>query len=106
MTVAAPHFTHLLYTLLDNAANKAHAFFTDEIPVAATDAGRRSKDAPVALDRTTTMTEDQARKTDPSAKYYSTESFNANQTPVQMNCETPTGERRMFYLSDGKLTSI
>jgi hypothetical protein len=73
----------------------------------ATDASARSKDAPVTLDRTTTMTADQARKTDPSAKYYSNESFSAgNQTPVQMNCESPSGERRTFYLSDGKLTSI
>lgn len=68
--------------------------------------GRR-KDAPVTLDRTTPMTSDQARKTDPSAKYYSTESFSAgSETPMQMNCESPTGEKRMFYLSNGKLTSI
>lgn len=73
----------------------------------ASDSSGRTKDAPVTLDRTTPMTADQARKTDPSAKYYSTESFSAgNQTPVQMNCESPNGERRTFYLSDGKLTSI
>jgi hypothetical protein len=50
---------------------------------------------------------DQARKTDPSAKYYATEGFNAGgDTPAQMNCESPSGEKRVFYLSNGKLTSI
>ena len=29
-----------------------------------------------------------------------------DETPAQMNCESPTGEKRMFYLSNGKLTSI
>jgi hypothetical protein len=90
----------------ESAANAAKRTEQEKANAGATDAGRRSKDAPVTLDRTTNMTEDQARKTDPSAKYYSTESFNANQTPVQMNCESPTGEKRMFYLSNGKLTSI
>jgi hypothetical protein len=73
----------------------------------ASDSSGRSKDAPVTTERSTPMTADQARKTDPSAKYYSTESFSVgNQTPMQMNCESPSGERRTFYLSDGKLTSI
>jgi hypothetical protein len=71
------------------------------------DADGRRKDASAALERTTPMTADEARKTEPSAKYYSTESFSAGtQTPMQMNCESPSGERRTFYLSDGKLTSI
>ena len=53
------------------------------------------------------MTTDQARTTDPSAKYYATEAFGAGpETPTQMNCESPTGEKRVFYLSNGKLTSI
>ena len=53
------------------------------------------------------VTADQARKTDPSAKYYATEGFNAgSDTPAQMNCESPSGEKRVFYLSNGKLTSI
>ena len=53
------------------------------------------------------MTAEQARKTDPTAKYYAAESFGSGaETPVQMNCESPSGEKRMFYLSDGKLTSI
>ena len=73
----------------------------------ASDADGRRKDASAALERTTPMTADEARKTEPSAKYYSTESFSAGtQTPMQMNCESPSGERRTFYLSDGKLTSI
>ena len=73
----------------------------------ASDSDARRKDGAVTLERTTPMTPDQARKTEPSAKYYSTESFSAgSQTPMQMNCESPSGERRTFYLSDGKLTSI
>ena len=81
---------------------------TEQKPEAgASDSSGRSKETPVTLDRTTPMTAEQAKKTDPSAKYYSTESFSAgNQTPMQMNCESPSGERRTFYLSDGKLTSI
>ena len=73
----------------------------------ATAADGRRKDALVTIERTTPMTSDQARKSEPSAKYYATESFSTgNETPVQMNCETPAGEKRMFYLSDGKLTTI
>jgi len=53
------------------------------------------------------LTAEQARKTDPSAKYYATDGFGTgNETPAQMNCESPTGEKRVFYLSNGKLTSI
>ena len=73
----------------------------------ATDGNSHRKDAPATIDRTTPMTSDQARKTEPSAKYYATESFGAgSETPMQMNCESPSGEKRMFYLSNGKLTSI
>ena len=70
--------------------------------------GSRQKEA-----RTTTenavapLTADQARKTDPTAKYYATDGFGTgNETPTQMNCESPSGEKRVFYLSNGKLTSI
>ncbi len=53
------------------------------------------------------LTAEEARKMDPSAKYFSTEAFGAgNDTPARMNCESSTGERRVFYLSNGKLTSI
>ena len=73
----------------------------------ASDAGGRRKDAPATLERTTPITPEQARKTETSAKYYSPDAFSSgNQTPVTMNCESPSGEKRMFYLSDGKLTSI
>jgi hypothetical protein len=91
----------------DSAANAARRAEQQKADAGANDAGGRPKDAPVSLDRTAPVTPEQARKTDPSAKYYSNESFSAgSQTPVQMNCESPTGEKRMFYLSDGKLTSI
>ena len=73
----------------------------------ASDADGRRRDNPATLERNAPLNAEQARKTDPSAKYYSNESFSAgSQTPVQMNCESPSGEKRMFYLSDGKLTSI
>ena len=50
---------------------------------------------------------EQARKTDPSAKYFATDGFGTgNETPAQMNCESPSGEKRVFYLTNGKLTSI
>ena len=71
------------------------------------DDSSRRKDAPTSLERTAPITSDQARKTDPSAKYYATDGFGTgNDTPAQMNCESPSGEKRVFYLSNGKLTSI
>jgi len=73
----------------------------------ATDANRRRTEAPLTAERTSPMSAEQARQTEPSAKYYSTEAFGAgNDTPMQMNCESPSGERRTFYLTNGKLTSI
>jgi hypothetical protein len=69
------------------------------------DTTRRSAMPPT--ETTTPLTPEQAKKTDPSAKYYATEAFGAGgETPSQMNCESPTGEKRIFYLSNGKLTSI
>jgi len=69
------------------------------------DAHRRS--GPATIERIIPMTSEAARKTEPSANYYSTEPFGAGrETPLQMNCESPTGEKRTFYLSNGKLTSI
>ncbi len=75
---------------------------------AATSGGETSqRSAPTNVEKGTPMSADQARKTDPSAKYYATEGFNAGaDTPAQMNCESPSGEKRVFYLSNGKLTSI
>lgn len=55
----------------------------------------------------TPMTAEQARKTDPSAKYYTTDAFSAGgDTPEHMTCESPSGEKRRFLLTGGKLTSI
>ena len=68
----------------------------------------RKKEARTSQENTVApLAAEQARKTDPSAKYYATESFGpGSETPAQMNCESPTGEKRVFYLSNGKLTSI
>ena len=61
----------------------------------------------MTVEKTVPFTADDARKTDPSAKYYATDGFGTgSDTPSQMNCESPTGEKRVFYLSNGKLTSI
>jgi hypothetical protein len=63
---------------------------------------------PKVVETKVPMTADQARTTDPSAKYYATEAFGppGGETPTQMNCESPSGEKRVFYLTNGKLTSI
>ena len=67
----------------------------------------RRKDASASAEPAVPLTSEQARKSDPSAKYYATEAFGTgSETPSQMNCESPTGEKRVFYLSNGKLTSI
>ena len=53
------------------------------------------------------MTAEQAQKADPSAKYYSSEGFGiGTDTPGRLTCESATGEKRVFYLRNGKLTSI
>ena len=65
------------------------------------------RNAPTGAEKTVPLTAEQARKTDPTAKYFATEAFGTGaETPTQMNCESPTGEKRVFYLSNGKLTSI
>ena len=65
------------------------------------------RNIPTVVEKVAPVTADQARKTDASAKYYATEGFGAGaDTPAQMNCESPSGEKRVFYLSNGKLTSI
>ena len=77
-------------------------------------AASTSNDAQKKEARTTTAdnsgassTAEQARKADPSAKYYTTDAFSAgSETPAHMTCESATGEKRVFYLSNGKLTSI
>ena len=71
------------------------------------DGSRRQEGRTTAENTVAPLAADQARKTDPTAKYYATEAFGpGNETPTQMNCESPTGEKRVFYLSNGKLTSI
>jgi hypothetical protein len=68
---------------------------------------RKSAAQPAAQNSPAPLTADEARRTDPTAKYYATEAFGPDgETPAQMNCESPSGEKRVFYLSNGKLTSI
>ena len=53
------------------------------------------------------MTAEQVAKTEPTAKYYTTDApAPGADTPQQMTCESPTGEKRVFILANGKLTSI
>jgi len=53
------------------------------------------------------MTAEQARNTEPSAKYYTIDgAWPKAEIPQQMNCESPSGEKRQFLLSNGKLSSI
>jgi hypothetical protein len=76
-------------------------------PTATSAEASQKRSPPLTVEKTVPITADEARKTDPSAKYYATEGFGAgSDTPAQMNCESPTGEKRVFYLSNGKLTSI
>jgi hypothetical protein len=72
-----------------------------------TDGARRKEARTTSENTVAPLTADQARKADPTAKYFATDGFGTgNETPTQMNCESPSGEKRVFYLSDGKLTSI
>jgi type IV secretory pathway VirB10-like protein len=67
----------------------------------------RKADARAVAENAVPMTADQARKTDASAKYYTTDvSAAGTETPEHMTCESPTGEKRRFVLTNGKLTSI
>jgi hypothetical protein len=53
------------------------------------------------------MTADEARKNEPTAKYYTTDgAAPGTETPEHMTCESPTGEKRRFILTNGKMTSI
>ena len=53
------------------------------------------------------MSVDEARRTDPAAKYYTTDAAApGTETPSEMTCESPNGEKRRFILSNGKMTSI
>ena len=77
-----------------------------EATASGADATQR-RSPPSTVEKTVPLSADEARKADPSAKYYATDGFGAgSDTPAQMNCESPSGEKRTFYLSNGKLTSI
>jgi hypothetical protein len=73
----------------------------------ATDSSRKKEARTTSENAVAPMTADQARRTEPTAKYFAADGFETgNGTPTQMNCESPSGEKRVFYLSNGKLTSI
>ena len=53
------------------------------------------------------MTAEQAQRTEATAKYITTDAASPGaDTPEQMTCESANGEKRRFYLTNGKLTSI
>jgi hypothetical protein len=81
---------------------------TDRKSGVATTDDARKKDARSAADNASVpMTAEQARKTEPTAKYYTTDVTSSDsETPEQMTCESPSGEKRRFILTNGKLTSI
>jgi len=68
----------------------------------------RKKDArPAAENPGAPMTADQAQRTEPAARYVTTDAVSSgSNTPEQMTCESANGEKRRFYLTNGKLTSI
>jgi hypothetical protein len=68
----------------------------------------RKKDSRASTDNSGGPTiPEPARNTDPSARYYATEGFGTGtDTPGRLTCESATGEKRVFYLSNGKLMSI
>jgi hypothetical protein len=67
----------------------------------------RKKDARAADTSGTPMTADQAQKTEATAKYFTTDAAAPGfEAPQQMTCESPSGEKRIFILTNGKLTSI
>jgi len=67
----------------------------------------RKSDARGVAEKTVPMTADQARQTEPSGKYYSTDAVApGTEMPEQMTCESPNGVKRQFILANGKLTSI
>jgi hypothetical protein len=67
----------------------------------------RTKGTRSSADARVPITAEQAQKTEPSAKYYTTDGTASGvDTPEQMTCESPSGEKRRFILTNGKLTSI
>lgn len=94
----------------DNRANDAAASTKTTEITANANSGNRGKDASPSADNSgggAPPAVQQARNAEPSAKYYTTEGFSAGaETPAHMTCESANGEKRVFYLSNGKLTSI
>lgn len=69
------------------------------------DSGKR--DSRQVVEKVVPMTPEQARKAEATAKYYTTDTSTSGvETPEHMTCESPTGEKRKFILTNGKLTSI
>jgi Domain of unknown function (DUF4124) len=67
----------------------------------------RRSDAGTSVEKSLPMTAEEARKTEPTAKYYTTDAAaSGSETPEHMTCESPSGEKRRFILTNGKLTSI
>lgn len=75
--------------------------------VPTTDEARKKEARSAAENASVPMTAEQARRTEPTAKYYTTDVTSSDsETPEQMTCESPSGEKRRFILTNGKLTSI
>jgi len=78
-----------------------------ESSATASDAARKKEAQTGADNPGSSMVAEQAQKTEPSAKYYTSDGFGiGTDTPGRLTCESATGEKRVFYLSNGKLTSI
>lgn len=93
----------------DRQATDAAARGRTNDATARTSNAAQAKDAARAADNSgAPSTAEQARNAEPSAKYYTTDGFSAGSdtTPAHMTCESASGEKRIFYLSNGKLTSI
>ena len=76
-------------------------------PATSTADEARKRNARAVVESALPMTADEARKTEPTAKYYSTDAAAPGaETPEHMTCESPTGEKRRFILANGKLSSI
>jgi hypothetical protein len=67
----------------------------------------RKRNARTIADNAVPMSPEQARQIEATAKYLTTDAAAPGaDTPAHMTCESPTGEKRRFVLTDGKLTSI
>jgi hypothetical protein len=72
-----------------------------------TKSGDEAQKKDAAAKSGTPMTADQAQKAEATAKYFTTDAAAPGfEVPQQMTCESPSGEKRIFILTNGKLTSI